>query len=345
MEALRFSGSGKKLELVDIPVPRITDPDQVLIKVAFAGICGTDLHIIAGEFPCSAQTVTLGHEFSGTVVDVGSDVVNVKKGDRVSVDPNDGCRCCDHCHNGHPHYCKVGGIQNTIGIYRNGGWATYAVIPAHTVTKLPDSLTLEQGALTEPMSCLSHGWDLLVPVPVGARILVMGAGIIGNLWVSVLHLQGHKKVTVSEPTPSRLKITERLDTGYDLITPDQLKKNQQADPDYLFDVIIDCSGFCPAIEHAISLLDMGGRLCCFGVAPPHGRISVSPYQLYAKEAKIFAINVNPYSFVKAVGFMEAMGSRYLDYEKLGIKVFKLQDYQEAMELLKKGTIAKAVFRL
>lgn len=345
MEALQFTGKTKKLQYVQIPVPKITEPNQVLVKVAYAGVCGTDLHIIGGEFPCSEDTVTLGHEFSGTVLDVGPSVNNVKKGDRVSIDPNEGCRCCDYCHSGNPHYCNIGGINSTIGIHRHGGWGTYALVPNHSLQKLPDGVSLEQGALAEPISCLSHGWDMLSPVAVGSRILVLGAGIIGNLWVCLLHLQGHRRVTVSEPNVSRLNYTKKLDTGYDLITPDQLRKNKETVPGYGFDVVIDCSGYCPAIEEGLSLLDKGGRLCCFGVAPPHGTITVSPYQLYLKEISIFAVNVNPFSFVKSVGFIEALGTRYLDYSKLGVEVFTLKEYQKAMDLLKVGKIAKAVFKL
>lgn len=89
MEALQYSTKDKKLSFVKIPVPRIKDEDDVLIKVAYAGVCGTDLHIIQGEFPCNrTMPFTLGHEFTGTVVAVGSKVYTLKKGDRVAVDPN-----------------------------------------------------------------------------------------------------------------------------------------------------------------------------------------------------------------------------------------------------------------
>ncbi|XP_076255799.1 uncharacterized protein LOC143193464 [Rhynchophorus ferrugineus] len=345
MNSVQYSSKLKELKYVKLPIPTITEGNQVLIKVAYSGICGTDLHIIEGEFPCSENAVTLGHEFSGIVVDCGKDVKNVRKGDRVAIDPNEGCRCCDHCHSGTPHYCDIGGINSTIGIHRHGGWSTYALVPMHSIQKLPGSVSLEQGALTEPLSCLSHGWDLLSPVPVGSKILVIGAGIIGNLWVSLLHLQGHRNVTVSEPNLDRLNYTRNLDTGYDLLTPSQLKINKQNNPNYHFDVVIDCSGFCPAIEEGLNLLGKGGKLCCFGVAPPHGTINVSPYQLYLKEISIIAVNVNPYSTIKSVGFIEALGDRYLNYKKLGVEVFSLNDYQKAIQLLKAGKIAKAVFKL
>ncbi|KAF7280567.1 hypothetical protein GWI33_005766 [Rhynchophorus ferrugineus] len=345
MEALRFDAKAKKLEYTTIPIPKITKPDQVLIRVAFAGVCGTDLHIISGEFPCSDETTTLGHEFSGTVVDIGSDVKHVKKGDKVSVDPNEGCRCCDHCHSGNIHFCDVGGINSTIGIHRNGGWASYALVPQHSIQKLPETVNLEQGALAEPISCLSHGWDLLSPIPVGSSILVIGAGIIGNLWVSLLHHQGHRKVTVSEPNLKRLLFTRNLDTGYDLITPDQLQQNKENDKNYGFNVVIDCSGFCPAIQQGLSLLHKGGKLCCFGVAHPDATIKVSPNELFFKEISILAVNVNPFSFVKSIGFIEAMGDRYLDYRKLGVQVFLLSEYNKAVDMLREGKIAKAVFKL
>ncbi|CAH1107905.1 unnamed protein product [Psylliodes chrysocephalus] len=345
MEAINFTAKTKKLELVNLPVPKVTKPDQVLIKVAYAGICGTDLHIIQGEFPCNEnETFTLGHEFSGTVVDVGSDVKIFKKGDRVSVDPNSGCNSCEFCHSGKPHFCPIGGISNTIGIYRNGGWAEYCVAPIVQVHKVSDTITLEQAALTEPLSCLAHGFDIISPVTVGQKILITGAGIIGSLWVCNLHLQGHRNVTVSEPNSNRLQMLKNLNTGFKLITPDQLKKNQQSDPNYKFDLIIDCSGYPPAIEHAVTILNKGGKLCIFGVAPPHAEIKIKPFDVYMNELKIFGVLINPFSFPKSLGLIEAMGDRYLNYENLGIKTFPLKQYKEAIELLKKGTIAKAIFK-
>lgn len=115
--------------------------------------------MLQGEFPCNkTNTFTLGHEFSGTVVEVGSEVTNFKKGDRVSVDPNNGCKCCNFCHNGKPHFCQTGGINNTIGIYRDGGWANYALAPEEQVHKLPDSITLEQGLL----DLIFYKWHVLM---------------------------------------------------------------------------------------------------------------------------------------------------------------------------------------
>lgn len=107
MEAIQFNFGEKKLELVQKPIPTIKDPSHILVKVAYSGICGTDLHIIEGHFPCNSNGLVLGHEFSGVVVDIGAEVDQFIKGDHVAVDPNNGCGRCHFCHSGDPHYCKV----------------------------------------------------------------------------------------------------------------------------------------------------------------------------------------------------------------------------------------------
>ncbi|RZB38966.1 ADH N, Methyltransf 26 and/or Shikimate DH domain containing protein [Asbolus verrucosus] len=347
MEALRFSFKEKKLELCHLNVPQVTDPNNVLVKVAYSGICGTDLHIIAGEFPCNQfAEITLGHEFSGTVAEVGHDVISLKEGDKVTVDPNSGCKRCSFCHAGKPHFCKVGCVVNTLGIYKDGGWANYVLCPEEQVHLLPAGISLEQAVLTEPVSCMAHGWDLISPVCVGEKVLILGAGIIGTLWVCILHHQGHRNVFVSEPNTVRLELVRKLNTGYVLLTPDQLRKNRDADPcKYSFDVVIDCSGSPPAIEQAVTFLNPGGKLCIFGVSPPQSKIQITPFDIYRKEIKIFGVNINPFTFPKAMGLLGAMGNRYMNFNNLGIKLFPLNQYSDAIDQLKKGSIAKAVFKM
>ena len=345
MEAVEYSCREKLLSLVTKPIPKIEEPHQIVIKVAYAGICGTDLHIAEGSFPCQTERpFTMGHEFSGVVIQIGSDVNDVQVGDKVVVDPNVGCGACYFCSSGEPHYCNRGGITSYIGIYKDGAWAQYVRVLKQQVHKLPNEITLEQGVLAEPISCLAHSWDRIGPITVGQKILILGAGIIGNLWVSILHLQGHRRVTVSEPNSSRLELLKNLDTGFYRITPDQLKERQSKDPNYLFDIIIDCSGFAPAIEHAFSLLNKGGKLCLFGMASPHAKISISPLELAMKEIQIIGLFLNLFSFPKTIGLLESMGDRYLNYERLGIKTFSLGDYKEALAELRKGSISKAVFK-
>ncbi|KAG7214084.1 hypothetical protein KM043_001444 [Ampulex compressa] len=338
MEFLSFDPSSKRLELKRREVPEPL-ANEVRIKVAYAGICGTDLHILEGCFPCKKDgPFTLGHEFVGTVEAIGSDVRCFKVGQRVAVDPNSGCDKCDYCHNGKYHFCTSGGINSTIGIFKNGGWATHALVPDTQVYAIPEDLDMRQAALAEPLSCLAHGWDLINPVNVGAKILIIGAGIIGLLWACLFHLQGHRKtVTVSEPQEKRRKGVLALGLDYEALAPGQLKEG--------FDLAIDCSGSGPAMESALSLLRRGARFCVFGVANPNAKMTLEPFQIYMKELNIVGVNINPFTFPKGLALLRSLSEKYLDYDKLGIKVYPLRKYREALEALKRGDISKAIFEL
>ncbi|KAG9430062.1 hypothetical protein HZU67_08343 [Apis mellifera carnica] len=310
MEFLSFDVKNHTLALrrADVPNP---GPNDVRIRVAYSGICGTDLHILEGSFPCKKDGfLTLGHEFAGTVDAIGSSVKNFKVGQRVAVDPNSGCNTCNYCHDGSYQHCSAGGINSTIGIYKDGGFSTHAIVPESQVYLIPDDVELHQAVLVEPLSCLAHGWKKLNSVNVGSNVLVIGAGIIGLLWAYL---------------------------DFEAKSPEQLKNS--------YDVVVDCSGSAPAIEASIPLLAPGGRLCIFGVANPKAKFSIEPFQIYLKELTILGVNINPFSFPRGLGLLRAMADRYLNYDKLGIKVFSLSQYREALEALKRGEISKAVFKL
>nr|CAD7613936.1 unnamed protein product [Timema genevievae] len=251
----------------------------------------------------------MGHEFVGVVHVVGEEVTQIAVGDNVAVDPNSGCNTCTPCRDGKYHFCSVGGISNTIGMWLDGGWAEFCAVPADQIFKLAENITLKQAALVEPLSCVAHGWDRILPIPIGSNILILGAGIIGNLWASVLHLQGHRRVIVSEPQEARRKLLQKLETNFEIISPKELKAKKQADSSWGVDLVIECSGHAPAIEEALMLLRSGGTLCIFGVSSSEARI------------------------------------RYIDYKKLGIEVYPLKDFKEAVRELKKGSIAKAIFEI
>ncbi|KAL4711248.1 hypothetical protein ACJJTC_019089 [Scirpophaga incertulas] len=341
MEAVVFDGKALKLSYTNsYPIAQIENDTDVIVKVEFSGICGTDLHIIQGEFPASKdRPLPLGHEFSGVVHDVGKASI-FKVGQKVVVDPNSACSLCDFCRKGNYQYCLKAGINSTIGIWRDGGWAQYCRVPQVQVYALPDGITTEQAGLCEPYSCVSHGFDRASPLNVGDKILVCGAGIIGNLWVTTLHHHGHRDVTVSELNTSRLEIVKKLDTGFRLITPDVLANEKG-----LYDVIIDCTGVGKVMEINFNYLNHGGKYVLFGCCPPTHQTCVNPYEIYDKELTIIGVKINPYSFPKALGWIAAMGSRYVNYTKLGVKTYALSEYQKALADLKTGIVSKALFKI
>ncbi|XP_046683523.1 D-arabinitol dehydrogenase 1-like isoform X3 [Homalodisca vitripennis] len=343
MDALQFDLKKKQVSLTKTEMPTAVESRDVVVKVKYAGVCGTDLHLMDGKFPCADWPFILGHELCGVVHSVGSKVKHVKQGDRVAVDPNSGCGTCVYCTTGRYHLCPTGGLASYIGFYKDGGWAQYCKAPAGQIYRLPESTTFQQGLLTEPMSCISHTWDMMTPVPIGSSVLVLGAGIIGNLVSALLHHSGHRKVVVCEPSPARQTLNKKLDTGFKCCSPEELKAMKDSNPQWGVDLCVDCSGSCHAMEEAMSLLNPCGRLYIFGVASPEAKIRISPFDMFLKELSIVGSALNPYSFQNAINLINAMGSRYMEFEKLGVQLFSPEKHEEAFDSLRKGKISKAVF--
>jgi len=344
--------SSGSLTLEELPVPKVILDDDVVIKVAFAGLCGTDLHIMSGEFTVvSDQKVTLSHEFSGTIVELGTKAaIRFQIGDKVGVDPNRPCHNCQFCVRGQVHFCQDGGCRDASGVFRDGGLAEFCRVAAEQVFLLPSSVSLQTGALCEPLSCLLHGWQRLMdksPIQPDHRVLVTGAGIIGNLWVALLHHHGFRNVTVSEPAAGRRRITQGLDTGFSVLTPVEVAAREEGRDaeQFGYDVIIECSGFPPALQQALGWTKRGATIMVFGCAPPNKAVSICPEEIFRKELTILGSLINPHTYSRAVELAATLGERYLDYNRLGVAVFPLEHYQAAIEQLKAGTIAKAVFDL
>ncbi|GLH08386.1 Sorbitol dehydrogenase [Gryllus bimaculatus] len=282
MEVLEFDSKKKELCLLEVPVPPKLSDHDVLVKVAYAGICGSDLKMLSGDIPV-ADKIILGHEICGTVAETGKEVDSIIPGDRVAIDPNSGCGVCPECADGNYHYCECGGGNNYVGVFRNGGWAEYCVVPARQAFLIPKNMAFELAALTEPLSCISHGWDKIQPLQIGKRILILGAGIAGNLYACLFHLNGHRKVTVCEPQEGRRKLFDNIGnmreqfifnlyyTGFEIITPNQLKERKAKCPNWKVDVVVDCSGSVNALEDAVELLNNGGLLSIYGLAPPQAK--------------------------------------------------------------------------
>jgi len=351
MEVLQCNGKLGKLRLIELEKPTLRGPDDVIVKVAFAGICGTDLHILSGEFShIPDDWVTISHEFSGVVEEIGDNVKNCSVGDRVGIDPNRACLKCKYCRKGQIQHCQNSGARDSTGVFHNGGMASHCVVLAEQVHILPEAVTLQQGALCEPISCLLHGWNRLQKsgcLQKDSRILVIGAGIIGNLWVAMLHHNGYRDVTVQEPSQGRRDILANLETGCKVLTPAQVEAEEATkDPEMDgFDVVIECSGFPPAIEKSVGWMSRGSALVIFGCSPRDKPIKLCPEEVYRKELMVIGCLINPFTYSKALKLVDAMGERYLTYEKLGVQVFKLKDYEEALTQLKSGSISKAVFNL
>jgi len=289
MRAVVYSGP-QDVAVTDVP-ERTVGPGQVRLKVGFNGICGTDLHeFYAGPIfvptephPLTgdAMPVVLGHEFSGTVTEVGEDVTTLALGDRVTVEPVYSCGECLACKAGRYNVCAKVGFH---GLSTDGGMAESTVINATMAHKLPDSVSLEMGALVEPMAVAYHAAKLGEPDPAGTA-LVFGAGPIGiGLWFA-LRGQGVEDVLVVEPSPVRRASIEKLGARtLDPTTVDVPAFVAEHTHGNGVTAAYDAAGVQPAIETALACL--GATRTLVSVAIYERPLETPLLQLVLREARI-----------------------------------------------------------
>jgi 2-desacetyl-2-hydroxyethyl bacteriochlorophyllide A dehydrogenase len=287
-------GTFRVAEVPD-PAPR---PGEVIVKVDACGICGTDLHILDGEFPPAPYPITPGHEFAGQVVACGPEAGpgstsgSVAEGDRVAVDPSLYCGRCERCRAGRDNLCAN---WAAIGDTTNGAFAEYVAVPAANVYRLPDHIDGQRGAMAEPLACAVHGLRRLGSV-LGESVVVTGAGPMGLLLLQVLLRAGASPVAVVDRVGARLEVARQLGAARAVSGGEELDGAR-------FDVAVDATGVPAAIEAALGLLDRGGRLLVFGVAPADAAVTVSPFRVYNDEITVVGSMAILRSFGRAVDLL------------------------------------------
>jgi (R,R)-butanediol dehydrogenase/meso-butanediol dehydrogenase/diacetyl reductase len=273
VQALRFHGA-RDLRIEDVTEPGAPGADDVVVRVATCGICGTDLHeyaagpIVTAVEPhplTGAQNPQiLGHEFSGEVVAVGAAVTRVAEGDRVAIMPLAYCGQCAYCRRGLQHLCARMGCVGLSHAW--GGMAELARVAGYQVVRLPEELTYRQGALIEPTAVAAYGVERGGVGP-GDSVLVTGAGPIGALAALCARSAGASRVYVSEPNPARRARAEALGVAT-VIDPSSVDVPEflHEDTDGLgVDVAIECSGHPAGFTAAIRSLRRRGTLAQTGL--------------------------------------------------------------------------------
>ncbi|MDQ0467070.1 zinc-dependent alcohol dehydrogenase family protein [Labrys wisconsinensis] len=278
------------LREVERPVP---GPDDLLVRVEASGICGTDRHLLHGEFP-STPPVTLGHEFSGIVEAVGSAVLGFRPGMRVTGDPNIVCGHCVHCHAGRINLCQN---LRAIGIHRDGALADYVIVPQKQAHELPLSLKPDYGAFCEPLACCLHGIDV-AGIKAGSSVVVLGGGVIGLLTVQLARLAGATRVVLVTRQASKRRLAEEIGAtaSFDPTAGDAAAGI--AGPDGLLpggaDVVIECAGVAETMEEMPRLARPGGTLVVLGVMAKGEKIQIEPFDILFRELRILGSFINPF---------------------------------------------------
>ena len=259
MKAIVIRDIGK-LEYCELPIPQVTQPDDVLLKISAVGICGSDIKIVEGKHHYR-KDIALGHEFSGTVVETGSHVRHVKVGDRVAVDPNIRCGFCTFCRMGLTSQCVE--IKNSsLGVMRNGGYAEYCLTPESQCFVLPDEIDDILGTQVETLATVVNGMNNLLMLPYD-YVLILGFGPIGYLFAQFAKNIA-AKVAVTEIDPFRINVARQCGlTVWNPHEDDIVAKITEFTYGRKADIVVEATG--NALEQALQCVTPGGKVLPFGM--------------------------------------------------------------------------------
>jgi len=315
------------------PVPGV---DQVKIKINYTGICGSDLHIFHNDIaiPINPPVIT-GHEFSGTIVEVGKDVSGWKVGDRVVAETAFSyCGVCSHCREGYYNVCDQ---RRTLGYWYDGAFAQYTVVPAARLHALPESIPFLEGAFTEPLACVSHAVYELTHVTAGDIVLVSGPGSIGLATMQAAKAQGARViVSGTKIDAERLKIAEELGAEWAIDVTDRPLLPAIADltGGKGVDVVFECSGSAKGLQDALLAVRKRGQLTQVGL---FGKpITCDFEKICYKEIQVTGSLGSRWASWEIA--LKLLASKKVDAKRLISDVMPLTEWQKAFSMFeeKKG---------
>lgn len=322
MHALRLEQLGA-VSLRAVPPP-VAAAGEVVVRVAVAGICGTDRHLISGEYP-AAPPVTLGHEFEGVVAEAGPGTTTTV-GTRVAVDPNIACLNCRYCRMGLVAHCTN---LRAIGVDRDGGLAELTRVPQRQAYELPADLAPGFGALCEPLACCLRAMDHALVQP-GDKVAVMGGGVIGQLLAQLARVSGARVVLVTRQK-GRRALAESLGAAATVDPIDTDVGEAIAGPHGFapggVDVAFEAAGVEDTFHKAMEVARCAGKVIVVGSAPSSLTLSISPFELFARELQIIGSHLNPLTHGRAV---EMAASGLLDLGPLITKTVGLSEVETVL---------------
>lgn len=266
MKALVKTQKGKGfLELREVPEPKVK-ADEVKIEIAACGICGTDVHVKHDEFPYWPP-VTLGHEFTGTIVEIGPECRAAKVGERVVAEPhNRACGVCYLCRTGNAHICAE---KRSPGWGVDGGMAKYICYPEKLLHRMPDGMTFDQGAMVEPTANAVTDVIERAKITAGDFAVVIGPGPIGLLAAMVARAAGVREVVVvGTPGDAALRLSKAKELGLTTVNlgeANPVEVVMSLTGGIGADIVIECSGSPRAIPGTIDLVRKLGKICAIGL--------------------------------------------------------------------------------
>jgi len=336
MKALVKSKPEKGLWMEEVEIPKVGVND-ILIKVTKSAICGTDLHIYRWD-EWSQKTIkigqTIGHEYVGTIVEMGVGVTGFKIGERVTGEGHIACGQCRNCRRGRQHIC-----ENTVGIgvTRNGSFAEYVVVPATNVMRMHPSIPDEMLAIMDPFGNATHtalSWSLI-----GEDVLVTGAGLIGSMCVAVAKFAGARYVVATETNEFRIELAKKMGATR-VVNPLKEKLSDVVKELGMkgFDIGLECSGSPVAFNEMLDNMYNSGKISLLGILPPKTGINWDKVIFKGLSLK----GIYGREMYETWYQMEQMLHSGLDLSPIITHRFPIDEFEKGFKIMDEGNCGKVI---
>jgi len=327
------------MSLVNIEEPSVYD-DKVKIKVAYTGICGSDIHTFKGDYSNPTLPVVLGHEFSGVVVEVGPNVKNVKVGDRVTSQTTfTTCGTCEYCQEGDYNLCPN---RKGLGTQVNGSFAEFVISREESVHVLPEEVSLKAAAFTEPLACCVHAALEKTTVTAKEKVLIFGPGPIGLLQLQVVKAQG-AFVIMAGITKDQKRLELAKELGADVIVDtlqEDLKEIVLSHTDgYGVDKIFECSGAVPAVNSGLPLMKKKGTFVQVGLFGNKCNAIDQESIIQREISYVGTRSQKPSSWLIALDLLK---NNKINTEKMITKTVPLDEWRQGFEAVMAGNEIKVI---
>jgi len=330
MNAMMLTGI-RQMEMRQVPDPMIVNDNDVLIRMKVVGVCGSDVHYYkSGKI--GSQVVEypfpVGHEGAGEVVKTGTAVTRVRPGDRIAIEPAMPCWKCDQCLSGRPHTCRNLRFLGCPG-QADGCLSEYIVMPDTSCFPVPDHMSYDEAALSEPLAIGVYAVNSSIPME-GAKVGILGFGPIGISVMLPAIARGAEKIYVTDKVNERVQIAKRHGAAW-AGNPDKediVQEITSLEPN-LLDVVFECCGQQEAVDQAIGLLKPGGKLMVIGI-PEFDRWSFPSDQMRRKEITIQNVRRQNETLDET---LEMIASSRINVQPLATHRFTLADTKEAFDMV------------
>jgi 2-desacetyl-2-hydroxyethyl bacteriochlorophyllide A dehydrogenase len=310
-------------------------PDDVLVESHSAGLCRTDIEMMTGVFTDPRWVrfpVIPGHEWAGTVVEVGANVASVAVGDRVVCEGFIVCHRCRRCRSGETHWCER---IEALGFTRPGGYAELVAVPERVVHRLPEHVSFDAGVLVEPASVVLRGLEKARPQP-GEAVGVIGVGTLGALAIALLALHSPSRIVAFGVREEELELARRLGATEVVLA------REGAPAEAELDLVVETAGAPVAVGLAAELCRPGGRAVLLGIAGEGRTLTLPSDLLVGKDMALIGSIAYPAATWSRV--VALVSDRVLDLDPIVTHRFPMRDFEEAVRLMddRHGIVAKIV---